>query len=94
MEKVRPWCGQPSDRGRLKNRTVHGHPLEMAKKGVYTRTRNLHYLINGCYVKSSHSKMNGLAQPCSLACLFERKQTLIFFVMLIRSYFCQMCDKK
>ena len=21
MEKVRPWCGQPSDRGRLKNRT-------------------------------------------------------------------------
>jgi len=22
MEKVRPWCGRPSDRGRLKNRTV------------------------------------------------------------------------
>jgi len=22
MEKVRPWCGQPSDRGRLKNRTT------------------------------------------------------------------------
>jgi len=22
MEKVRPWCGQPSDRGRLKNRTA------------------------------------------------------------------------
>ena len=21
MEKVRPWCGQPSDRGWLKNRT-------------------------------------------------------------------------
>jgi len=21
MEKVRPWCGQPSDRGRLGNRT-------------------------------------------------------------------------
>jgi len=21
MEKVRPWCGQPWDRGRLKNRT-------------------------------------------------------------------------
>jgi len=21
MEKVRPWCGQPSDQGRLKNRT-------------------------------------------------------------------------
>ena len=23
MEKVRPWCGQPSDRGQLKNRTEH-----------------------------------------------------------------------
>jgi len=22
MEKVRPWCGQPSDRGRLRNRTL------------------------------------------------------------------------
>ena len=22
MEKVRPWCDQPSDRGRLRNRTV------------------------------------------------------------------------
>jgi len=22
MEKVRPWCGQSSDRGRLKNRTA------------------------------------------------------------------------
>ena len=24
MEKVRPWCGQPSDRGRLRNRTGTG----------------------------------------------------------------------
>jgi len=23
MEKVRPWCGQPTDRGQLKNRTEH-----------------------------------------------------------------------
>jgi len=23
MEKVRPWCRQPSDRGRLKNRTAY-----------------------------------------------------------------------
>ena len=23
LEKVRPWCGQPSDRGRLKNRTEY-----------------------------------------------------------------------
>ena len=27
MEKVRPWCGQPSDRGRLKNRTEHHSSL-------------------------------------------------------------------
>jgi len=25
MEKVRPWCGQPSDRGRLKNRTKQSY---------------------------------------------------------------------
>jgi len=25
MEKVRSWCGQPSDRGQLKNRTEHDH---------------------------------------------------------------------
>ena len=25
MEKVRPWYGQPSDRGRLKNRTEQPH---------------------------------------------------------------------
>jgi len=25
METLRPWCGQPSDRGRLKNRTEHPH---------------------------------------------------------------------
>jgi len=24
MKKVRPWCGQPSDRGRLKNRIEVG----------------------------------------------------------------------
>jgi len=28
MEKVRPWCGQPSDRGRLRNRTEHFPGLE------------------------------------------------------------------
>ena len=26
MEKVRPWCGQPSDRGRLKNRNRSTQP--------------------------------------------------------------------
>jgi len=27
MEKVRPWCGQPSDQGRLKNRTDYACDL-------------------------------------------------------------------
>ena len=27
MEKVRPWCGQPSDRGRQKNRTEQNRTL-------------------------------------------------------------------
>jgi len=27
MEKVRPWCGQPSDRGRLKIRSDSAVPL-------------------------------------------------------------------
>ena len=30
MEKVRPWCGQPSDRGRLKNRTEETKKVECA----------------------------------------------------------------
>jgi len=33
MEKVRPWCGQPSDRGRLKNKTE----LEATSKGKERR---------------------------------------------------------
>ena len=32
MEKVRPWCGQPLDRGRLKNRTAR---LELVDKFCY-----------------------------------------------------------
>ena len=27
MEKVRPWCGQPSDRGQLKNKTEQHWPI-------------------------------------------------------------------
>ena len=31
MEKVRPWCGQPSDRGRLKNRTEQNSTRNKSK---------------------------------------------------------------
>ena len=29
MEKVRPWCGQPSDRGRLKNRNRNSRGISL-----------------------------------------------------------------
>jgi len=32
MEKVRPWCDQPSDRGRLKNRTEWATSWSLAKQ--------------------------------------------------------------
>ena len=37
MEKVRPWCGQPSDRGRLRNRTEQNskQPVPELKTGYY-----------------------------------------------------------
>jgi len=38
MEKVRPWCGQPSDRGRLKNRTerlVNCHAVLNVKSLIF-----------------------------------------------------------
>ena len=34
MEKVRPLCGQPSDRGRLKNRTVFSTVLIKYNLGI------------------------------------------------------------
>ena len=32
MEKVRPWCGQPSDRGRLKNKIEQNHIVVKSKQ--------------------------------------------------------------
>jgi len=60
MEKVRPWCGQPSDRGQLKNRTeqfVLGKTLRSVTLGAHLRIVNymfvnirllwfLHFLYN------------------------------------------------
>ena len=36
MEKVRPWCGQPSNRGQLKNKTTNS---------VNARSTNMTYLV-------------------------------------------------
>jgi len=37
MEKVRPWCGQPSDRGRLKIRSVSVLVSSVAPPGFCNR---------------------------------------------------------
>jgi len=53
MEKVRPWCGQPSDRGRLKNigLTEHiSHIVEILKKHA---TEPKHRLIFGLVCRFS-----------------------------------------
>ena len=47
MEKVRPWCGQPSDRGRLKNRrTEHTPSVDI---GIYLYLTGL---VSGRFIKS------------------------------------------
>ena len=45
MEKVRPLCGQPSDRGRLRNRTVLGRcsPLAIVCTTFRASSRELWY---------------------------------------------------
>ena len=39
MEKVRPWCGQPSDRGRLRNRNRNGKQPGESVKSVLKKKR-------------------------------------------------------
>ena len=40
MEKVRPWCGQPSDRGRLKNRTEQNRTELAGRSGLVVSSSN------------------------------------------------------
>ena len=52
MEKVRPWCGQPSDRGRLKNRTeqVFKNFIKLKSKNPTFATPGLVWNRNdGCH---------------------------------------------
>ena len=55
MEKVRPWCGQPSDRGRLRNRTDKYDICQLiVKKSKLKLTvavcHNFHHFSNGRYL--------------------------------------------
>jgi len=45
MEKVRPWCGQPSDRGRLMNRT-----------GSYEQVAIVHFQNNRSFIPTFFNK--------------------------------------
>ena len=55
MEKVRPWCGQPSDRGRLKNRNRGGWQVTLcdpmwhvsSRSSVATLRTAIHLLLAG-----------------------------------------------
>jgi len=61
MEKVRPWCGRPSDRGRLKNRTeqtqctVHSYSANAIDKISTEMSRNG---IIMSYYRSLHSAVH------------------------------------
>jgi len=63
MEKVRPWCGQPSDRGRLKNRTEQiCHTTLTSKESFYYETKN-HFVATNIiqdYVNSIIAIINTL----------------------------------
>ena len=63
MEKVRPWCGQPSDRGRLKNRT------ELNTEGA-CRPRNRKYATHIATPPEQHGAV-------MMFCVLMRGGTLI-----------------
>ena len=71
MEKVRPWCGQPSDRGRLKNRTDHHHNAFNAISGKVGR------------VASADVVVELLKTNCSLrlCCYYDLVACPVFFSM-------------
>ena len=52
MPKVRPWCGQPSDRGRLMNRTVLGFRKDQKDLTKSTPLVKFHLFIDACTTNS------------------------------------------
>ena len=59
MEKVRPWCGQPSDRGRLKNRTERRLSLSAVTDGPARRN---HRKLVSCQLSSPTDNFTGVAR--------------------------------
>ena len=56
MEKVRPWCGQPSDQGRLKNRTEQNSTALAASRWQKSVSswRSLLYILYFAIQTASH----------------------------------------
>ena len=76
MEKVRPWCGQPLDRGRLKNRTeLHNLPYGMVA---------VHYVI--CYVSVSCCTLCYVICYVSVSCC-----TLCYVTCNVSVSCCTLC---
>ena len=66
MEKVRPWCGQPSDRGRLRNRNRNILALLHATSYAYTAaTHDAIIIVSSCYVIAAGAP---LTIPVSCVC--------------------------
>jgi len=73
MENVRPWCGQPSDRGRLKNRTLTHNCLSAfcprLPRQAGTR-RNIHPLTPILIVRHPLSTSSIYNDPCRPLCQY------------------------
>ena len=65
MEKVRLWCGQPSDRGRLKNRTDSRREFGSAARSVRVKV-----LLN-CYTAATPQFIHGLIVIKNLLCYLD-----------------------
>ena len=83
MEKVRPWCGQPSDQGRLKNRnrTVPAHLGNPGKRAVKRVCMCVCVRVRVCVVQTSELLrdlcMQNMARRYRLALSTERRQQVL-----------------
>jgi len=82
MEKVCPWCGQPSDRGRLKNRTEQN-------SGVYYYLRMRLVMFSAVYVSVSRHLWSLDRETSSSACryIFVECQGHGFKVKVMRQWY-------
>ena len=71
MEKVRPWCGQPSDRGRLKNRT---------EQRFFDRSRQYCLMMNDTLSSRDILLSDSLLAKTDFCCMLYAKFAVSTFV--------------